>query len=52
MGVSCSTHEGNEKYSQNFGWKPEGKCPFGRPMRRWEDNIRMNLQERRWEVVA
>jgi hypothetical protein len=25
--------------------KPEGKIPFGRPRRRWEDNIKMNLQE-------
>ena len=25
--------------------KPEGKRPLGRPRRRWEDNIRMNLQE-------
>jgi hypothetical protein len=25
--------------------KPEGKRPFGRPSRRWEDNIKMNLQE-------
>ena len=26
--------------------KPEGKRPFGRPRRRWEDNIKMDL----WEV--
>jgi len=25
--------------------KPEGKRPFGRPRRRWEDNIKMDLQE-------
>jgi hypothetical protein len=25
--------------------KPEGKRPLGRPRRRWEDNIRMDLQE-------
>jgi len=25
--------------------KPEGKGPFGRPRRRWEDNIKMELQE-------
>ena len=25
--------------------KPEGKRPLGRPMRRWVDNIRMDLQE-------
>ena len=26
--------------------KPEGKRPLGRPRRRWEDNIKMDL----WEV--
>ena len=25
--------------------KPEGKGPLGRPRRRWEDNITMDLQE-------
>ena len=25
--------------------KPTGKKPLGRPRRRWEDNIRMNLKE-------
>jgi hypothetical protein len=25
--------------------KPEGKRPLGRPRHRWEDNIRMDLQE-------
>jgi hypothetical protein len=25
--------------------KPAGKRPLGRPRRRWEDNIKMNLQE-------
>jgi hypothetical protein len=27
---------------------PEGKRPLGRPRRRWEDNIRMNLREIGW----
>jgi len=26
-------------------WKPEGKRPLGRHRRRWEDNIKMDLQE-------
>jgi len=26
-------------------WKPDEKRPLGRPRRRWEDNIRMDLQE-------
>jgi len=25
--------------------KPEGKIPFGRPRRRWEDNIKKEIQE-------
>ena len=25
--------------------KPEGKSPLGRPRRRWEDNIKMEIQE-------
>jgi hypothetical protein len=28
--------------------KPEGKRPLGRPWRRWEDNIKMDLQEVGW----
>ena len=32
-----------------FVWrKPEGKRPLGRPRRRWEDNIKMELQEMGW----
>jgi len=26
-------------------WKPEGKRPLGRSRHRWEDNIKMDLQE-------
>ena len=25
--------------------RPEGKIPLGRPRRRWDDNIKMDLQE-------
>jgi hypothetical protein len=31
--------------------KPEGKRPLGRPSRRWEDNITMDLRETGWEGV-
>jgi hypothetical protein len=30
--------------------KPEGKTPLGRPRRRWEDGIRMDLREIGWGV--
>jgi hypothetical protein len=31
--------------------KPEGKGPHGRPRRRWEDGIRMDLRETGWDGV-
>jgi hypothetical protein len=31
--------------------KPEGKRPLGRPRRRWEDGIRIDLREIRWGSV-
>jgi hypothetical protein len=31
--------------------KPEGKRPLGRPRRRWEDGIRMDLREIGWDDV-
>ena len=36
--------EGRGVYRVLVG-KPEGKRPLGRPRRRWEDNIRMDLLE-------
>jgi hypothetical protein len=30
--------------------KPEGKRPLGRPRRRWEDGIRMDLGRLAWGV--
>jgi hypothetical protein len=45
MGGACSTYgEGGGVYRVLMG-KPEGKRPLGRPRRRWEDNVRMVLQE-------
>jgi hypothetical protein len=32
--------------------KPEGKKQLRRPKRRWEDNIKMDLQEVRCEVMG
>jgi hypothetical protein len=28
--------------------RPKGRRPLGRPRRRWEDNIKMDLQEVGW----
>jgi hypothetical protein len=41
--VACM-EEGRGVYSVLVG-EPEGKRPLGRPRRRWQDNIKMDLQE-------
>jgi hypothetical protein len=30
--------------------KPEGRRPLGRPRRKWEDNIKMDLREVGWRA--
>jgi hypothetical protein len=32
--------------------KRDGKRPLGRPKDRWEDTIKMNLEERGWECLV
>jgi hypothetical protein len=45
MGGACSA-DGEERYMYRvLMGKPEGKRTLGRPSRRWEDNIRMDIQE-------
>jgi hypothetical protein len=44
--VSCMG-EGTSVYRVLVG-NPEGKGPLWRPRRRWEDNIKMDLQEVGW----
>jgi hypothetical protein len=39
--------EGRNVYRVLVG-KPEGRRPLGRPRRRWEDGIRMDLREIGW----
>ena len=46
-----SAHSGEEGIYRVLVGKPEGKRPPGRPMRRWEDNIRMDVQEMRYRVT-
>jgi len=46
MGRACSTYgEGRRSIYRVLVGKPEGKRPLGRTRHRWEDNIKMNLQE-------
>ena len=40
---SMSWGEGRDVYRVMVG-KPGGRRPLGRPRRRWEDNIKMDLQ--------
>jgi len=51
MDESCSTHGKDEKRIHNFSLKPGGKGPTGRSRRKREDDVRMYLNEVRWEVV-
>ena len=43
MGWACGAYAGGAH--RVLMGKPEGKRPMGRPRRRWEDNIKMYLQE-------
>jgi len=45
MGEACGIHGvGRGMYRVLVG-KPGGKRPMGRPRRRWEDNVKMDLEE-------
>ena len=45
MGRACSQNEGEGRSAfKMLTDKPTGKRPLGRPRRRWEDNIRMDLE--------
>jgi len=45
MGGTCSTYGERRDICMVFVGKPEGKRPLGRPRRRWEGNIKIDLQE-------
>jgi hypothetical protein len=45
MRVACSSEGIGERRAQDFVGKHEGKRPLERSRRRWEDNIKMDLQE-------
>jgi hypothetical protein len=44
VGYVARVGKGRRFYRVLFG-RPEGKRPLGRPRRRWEDNIKMDLKE-------
>ena len=58
MGRACSCQKGKKMSAfKILTGKPIGNRPLGRPRRRWEDNIRMDLEEisinaRNWVDLA
>jgi hypothetical protein len=48
MGGAYSTNGEKRKAYRILVGKPEGKRPLGRPRRRWEDSIKMDLREIEW----
>ena len=45
MGRACSAYGGEERRYMVLVGKPAGRRPLGRSRRKWEDNIKMDLQE-------
>jgi len=45
MGGASSRYGGEKSCIQGFGGAPEGKRQLVRRSQRWEDNIKMDLQE-------
>jgi hypothetical protein len=45
MGGTCSTPGDSRSVYRILLGRPAGKRPLGRPRRRWEDNIKMDLRE-------
>ena len=45
MGRACTQNGGGTSAFKILTGKPTGRRSMGRPRRRWEDNIRMDLEE-------
>jgi hypothetical protein len=45
MGRACGAYGEDRGLHRVLVGKPDGKRPLGRPRRRWDDNIKMDLQE-------
>jgi hypothetical protein len=52
MSRACSTYGEKRNVYMILVAKPEGKRPLGRPRRRWEDNVKMDLTEIDWAVLT
>jgi hypothetical protein len=51
MGGACSTNGEKRNAYRIFVGKPAGKRSLGRPRRKWEDSIKMDLREIGWDGV-
>jgi hypothetical protein len=51
MGRACSTNGQRRNAYKTWVGKPEGRRPFGRPRRRWVDNIKMDAREIGWDDI-
>jgi hypothetical protein len=51
MGEACSANEGVRNALKVLVGKLDGKRPHRKPRRRWEDNIKINVKEIRFEDV-
>jgi hypothetical protein len=45
MDRACGTHVTKRDVGRVLVGKPKGKRPLGRPIRRWDDNIKVDLRE-------
>jgi hypothetical protein len=48
MGRTSGTYRKRRGAYRALVGKPEGRIPFGRPRRRWVDNIEMDLRDVGW----
>jgi hypothetical protein len=48
MGRTCGTNGERRGAYRALVGKPEGRRPLGRPRRRWEGNVKMDLREMGW----
>jgi hypothetical protein len=48
MGGACSTYVRKESAYRVLVGRPEGRRPLERSRHRWDDNIKMDLQELGW----
>jgi hypothetical protein len=48
MGGACGMYGGQERCIQGLVGRHDWKRPFGRPRSRWDDNVKIDLQEVGW----